>query len=351
MKLTEMIEPKLMKDMLDGGFVRYQDHGTLPLRIFNYTPRAQYERVWNDATKRCRGLIVNTNTLDVEARPFAKFFNLAEHNGDVPNEPFQVFDKLDGSLGILYRGKSIATRGAFESPQAEYATDLFQTRYHGFKADPRLTYLVEIIYPQNRIVVDYGDTADLFLLAAIDTESGKEVDGVPWPGPRVEPLAGFSDLPSVVASQRPNAEGYVLRFESGFRVKVKHDEYVRLHKLLTGISSVTIWELLATGQSLDAILECVPDEFYQWVKQTAAELVADFQNISSEVERQFRFALAESGVSGEPTRESRKMFAMSAMKQFHKSALFSLLDGKPCDEYVWKQIRPTRTVPFRCGDE
>lgn len=130
---------------------------------------------------------------------------------------------------------------------------------------------------------------------------------------------------------------------------VRHQDHPSL-PLLTGMSAVTIWELLSTGKTLDDVLGCVPDEFYKWVKDTAEKLAVDFQNISEEAKRQYACALAESGVTGEMTREARKTFALAAVRHYHKSALFSLLDGKPIDEYVWKQIRPTRSVPFRCGE-
>ena len=94
----------------------------------------------------------------------------------LPNEPFEVYEKLDGSLGILYwlgDEPYIATRGSFESPQAQIATELLRA-YDLSGLDRRRTYLFEIIYPENRIVVNYDDRRELVLLAIIDTATGRE---------------------------------------------------------------------------------------------------------------------------------------------------------------------------------
>jgi RNA ligase len=63
------------------------------------------------------------------------------------------------------------------------------------------------------------------------------------------------------------SEGFVIRFESGFRVKLKFTEYVRLHKILTNFTSRDIWESLREKRKIEEILDNVPDEFYQWVKK------------------------------------------------------------------------------------
>ena len=84
------------------GLLHKQIHPTLDLTIWNYSPKVQYERLWDDITLQCRGLVTNSKG-DVVARPFKKFFNYEEHKPeDIPNEDFVVYEKMDGSLGILF---------------------------------------------------------------------------------------------------------------------------------------------------------------------------------------------------------------------------------------------------------
>src|SRR5262249_36061422 len=126
------------------------------------------------ATLSCRGLITD-EAGTIVARPFQKFFHLAQME-TLPDEPFEVYEKLDGSLGILYwlgEKPYMATRGQFDSRQAQVATRLLQ-RYDLPALDRRLTYLFEIIYPENRVVVNYGDRRELVLLAVIETATGYE---------------------------------------------------------------------------------------------------------------------------------------------------------------------------------
>ena len=103
--------PKLNKYHNDGLLYK-QTHPTLPLTIWNYTPAVQYGEKWDDVTLQCRGLVTGTEG-NVVARPFKKFFNL-EENKHTPTSEFEVFDKMDGSLGIMfkYNGEMVcATRG------------------------------------------------------------------------------------------------------------------------------------------------------------------------------------------------------------------------------------------------
>jgi RNA ligase len=163
--------------MIRDGYVRVQRHPTLPLRIFNYSEKAAYEGVWNAVTLTCRGLIVDDEDR-IAARPFAKFFNYGQAGAaEIPlDAKVQVVDKMDGSLGIVYPvpgGYAIATRGSFASEQALHATQVLQARYPQWWPTPGWTALFEIVYPSNRIVVDYGDVDDLVALGVVDIETGE----------------------------------------------------------------------------------------------------------------------------------------------------------------------------------
>ncbi len=91
------------------------------LSLFCYTNRCVYNRLWNDWNILARGLILDLATQQVIATPFPKFFNYGELSQTIPDEPFEVYEKLDGSLGIAYHYQGqwhIATKGAFDSAQA-----------------------------------------------------------------------------------------------------------------------------------------------------------------------------------------------------------------------------------------
>lgn len=353
MKYTALFSAALLERMIEEGMVSSRQHPTLPLTILNYTAQAQYTGCWNDCTIQCRGLIIDADG-EIISRPFPKFFNLAEHApSEFADHDFLIHEKLDGSLGILYvydGQKGIATRGSFESLQAIKGTRLLEESDLFVPLDG-YTYLFEIVYPENRIVVDYGDLEALIFLCAIHNDSGATVfefgEPYDWPGQRAERYDSSVDF-SLVASElvRENAEGFVLYFPGlNRRVKVKFDEYVRLHRILTNCSSKTIWQVLSSGDSLDLILENVPDEFYSWVRQVESDLTAQFDEIKRDAEAKFNQIVASFGDLA-TARSWRREFAIEALKHKNNSLIFALLDGKDISEAIWKQIKPSGADNF-----
>ena len=317
-----------------NGLLHKQKHPTLDLTIWNYSPKVQYERLWDDVTSMCRGLVTNSKG-DIVARPFKKFFNYEEYKPeDIPNENYVVYEKMDGSLGILFYYESelsderryniwfnnnyetgmerffdlntlpdfdnpyyeptpktsgewiLATRGSFTSPQAIKAKKILDKKYDISSLRKDNTYLFEIIYPENRIVVDYKNEEKLVVLGVIHTETGEEV---PDSSVFFMQDAGFEivttyktwgegyDLLKEEISKEK--EGYVIRFKNGFRMKIKGEEYKRLHKILTNISNRDIFEYVRDDKSLDEILDKVPDEFYNWVKETKIHFEQQFKSV------------------------------------------------------------------------
>lgn len=321
------------------GFVVRQNHPKADLFIYNYSPKAQYERVWNEVTLNCRGLIMD-GAMNVVARPFQKFFNLGEHENQlIPNEPFEVYEKMDGSLGILYWHNNqphIATRGSFTSDQSVKANVILHEKYgHVLPLlNPAKTYLFEIIYPENRIVVDYGSTEDLVLLSVVDIATGLE-DTLPDVGfPIVKRYSGINDINQLQALEENNREGFVIRFAGGLRYKVKFKEYICIHRIITQVSNISIWEYLRAGNTLDELLDRVPDEFYSWVKKTNADLLSAYAEIENT-------ALAEFKDLGD-----RKETALYFQQCSYPAILFSMLDKRDYSDAIWKMLRPTFSKPF-----
>ena len=325
-------------------------HPRLNLYVYNYTNKCQYDGLWTQESVMCRGLILDGNG-NIVARPFKKFFNLQEHLGqgnEIPKEPFEVYDKLDGSLGILYfysNQPHLATRGSFTSEQAVKGTEILHNKYGNVIFDPKLTYLFEIIYPENKIVVDYKGVSDIFLLAVINTQTGEEKpyshirDEYGKIFPIVERFDGSTDINELTNTFRDNKEGYVVHFpKSGLRLKLKHDEYVRVHRLVTGINALRIWEYLKDKQPVDELLDRVPDEFHTWVSTVLNGLNTEYQTIEREAQATLQIAKRHS---------TRKDQALLIKQSKYPSIIFSMLDNKDYSEKIWKIIKPMPEKPFR----
>lgn len=340
----------LISRHVSEGNIRVSGHPDGPLYIYNYTPRVQYDKLWDEATMMCRGLILDADGRIV-ARPFPKFFNWGELDESEQIELAQykprVKVKYDGSLGIAYphpvTGQfQIATRGSFVSEQALWANQYVAkmdpvTNY----INPGQTLLFEIIYPHNRIVVDYDNWETLVYLATIDNFTGRETLAT-WV-PRWATIGATSDVTFddlLAGIDADNEEGYVLYWPKlDKRVKVKFAEYVRLHRLVTGTTARTIWESLQTGESLDEILDRVPDEFADWVRDTAANLQAEYRHILIEAYMRYQKLMLET--------ETRKDFAIAAQGYEHRDLLFNILDGRGISDSIWNRLRPAHERPFR----
>lgn len=143
--------------LVEEGWLISQTHPKLDLTIYNYSQKTQYDGYWNEATLTCRGLVMNSKG-DIVARPFPKFFNSTEHTADeIPRLPFDVYEKMDGSLGIFFwyidengAHPVFASRGSFTSEQAVKGWELLQ-KYPYNDLHPFHTYLFEIIYGNSEL--------------------------------------------------------------------------------------------------------------------------------------------------------------------------------------------------------
>jgi RNA ligase len=327
----------------EDGLLYKQVHPTLPLTIWNYSEKVQYENLWDEVTLMCRGLVTDDKG-DIVATPFKKFFNI-EEGKYTPTETFEVYEKMDGSLGIVfwYQGQwVVATRGSFTSDQAIKATELLQ-KYNTDIMFRHMTFCFEIIYPENRIVLDYKGEEKLVLLGAFDNW-GKDYDITDWDEwgfDVVKKYDGINDYKQLKEMVKNDQEGFVVKFSNGDRVKVKGIEYLRLHKIMTNVSTTGIWEYLKNGEDVMELLKDVPDEFYTKIKNYVKELRYFFMSISEDAGKRFDGKMYGKYNDKEPITD-RKEFAqwVSEQPKHLSGILFRMFDRKDYSEIIWNLIRP-----------
>ena len=120
-------------------------------------------------------------------------------------------------------------------------------------------------------------------------------------------------------------------------MKIKGDEYKRLHRIITNISNRDIWEYLKDNKPFDEILDKVPDEFYNWVKDTKENLQTQFDKIKIDIENEFKELI------------NKKEFAEKIKDNPNRSFLFKRLDSysPQLNEMIWNSIYPTYSKPFK----
>lgn len=346
--IYDLMDAEEMVRMVKEGYVRVQRHPVYPYNIACYTKQAMFERVWNDVTMNCRGLIYHQETGEVIARPFKKFFNYGEPSAPLfkPDDWVTVYDKVDGSLGIAYDtpdGPAIATKGSFASEQAVKATEFLRTMYPRYQTDDYCTDLFEIIYPENRIVLDYGTREGLMYLGSVVVETGENY----WNGilmgcygiPKNHCMdSGYwSEIENTISLDRRNAEGVVVLNDfTGERLKMKQEDYIELHKVMTGLNERQIWEWMRDKKWIDDILLDLPEEMHEWAKKTFSDILTEYQTILDRVSMAYCDLIW--------VKDDRKAFAKGAQAYdpLTKALLFLELDNARDRMYelIWKAVRP-----------
>lgn len=268
----EMSYDELMAGMADEvavGNVNVQSEGDL--RLYTYSRSCAYDRAWNPVNELARGLIVDIAAKEIVATPFPKFFSHGERVTTIPDLPFETFEKVDGSLIIIYwhAGQwNTATKGSFKSEQAIAAREFLTLNVRNLLW-PGVTYLAEYVGPSNRIVVSYS-RHELVLLGAY-FPNGEEATGsalsvvantLNWRTAARHDYQSISYLLATAGTLPATSEGFVIRFSNGHRIKIKGDEYCRIHRLVSNVSPLAIYENMKAGDDLDAIRRELPEEFW-----------------------------------------------------------------------------------------
>lgn len=371
--------------LVEAKYLNKQEHGDLVL--YNYTDKCTYDKYWNKYTMECRGLILNKVTGDTVARPFPKFFNLGElESPALPDMPttkdYEVYDKLDGSLGILYLDPSdnihkIATRGSFKSDQAIKATSMWHDKvalgistdefYKDFIRDfpeyTDYTLLFEIIYPENRVnpgarlVCDYGNTEAVILLGAVHRVTGKDLDHsqltyisnqlcIPVAKKFEYTIEQMIELKKTLSMTE---EGFVVRWPSGFRMKIKGDEYCRMQKILNGINPLNIWDIMTESNKYSGRFEVpytykeqIPEEILPEVNEMEAKLKSLYSNVWVECMREYEDGL--NFAQENFPEEIEKGLGIFSQKETtkHKSCMFLIhkVNVNGYKKYMSNMIRP-----------
>ena len=336
---------RTLTELIETRYIRATAHPEFPeLEILNYSEKTAYEKNWNEFTLTCRGLIWNKETGDIVARPFGKFFNLGDDLAPTLEELLErggtVTNKFDGSLGIFYvrpDGRpAIATRGSFASEQAIKATEMLHRTgmawvlaeaSEGFGQTP----LYEIIYPENRIVLDYGNVESLVQLGLVDNRTGN------FSPDRHNNYANWTPQEALENLNRKNAEGFVIWLDGQTAVKLKQQDYVELHRVVTGLNRKSIWRAERDG-TYSKMVEQLPDELYQWADGVRATLMAEYAAIVRRVVE--CVALVQYQL---PSEFTQKDFAVQVQKVVPKELqglVFSYYAGKAVRHSIWAMIEP-----------
>lgn len=325
----------LLRQYTEKTNVCCEKHPDADLYLFGYYKDNGNEKpmIWDDISIHCRGLIVNGKGEVVE-HPFPKFWTYRQYltqnavllsedkTMEIPKGKRRILEKVDGTMVTLYwMGEKpyLATQRSFTNIKALEATKILYEKYsHLFgRLDKRYTYIFEAIYPETKVLIDYGNKRDLVLIGMIDKNHNKILElpdiGFPTCKDYTDLYGHITNFDELAALNLPNQEGFVIYFENDTMMKLKFPWYQEAHKLLDfhfnrdkafyrkscellrvlkkvplRISTMDIWHALKNGDSeLISIKGQVPSYyklmgFDYWLRQEK-EYVINLFNLKKDI--------------------------------------------------------------------
>lgn len=178
MRLNQILPiADVAQHIIDGKITAKTNPDNQHYVIFCYTPDVQFNRLWDDVTRLCRGLVVRAsepisldkdatidqwaealNDAEVCGMGISKFFTVQQTTLDAINLidddenitvsenvdlhmqwPAVTTDKLDGAMGVIYYDHDnhqarVATKGSFASDEAQLGNLILDEKYDGGRA-------------------------------------------------------------------------------------------------------------------------------------------------------------------------------------------------------------------------
>jgi len=308
-----------------------------------------------DYARAARGVILDEeNQYCIVCRPFEKFFNWGESRAaDIDWDSAFIQEKIDGSIlkmwvsnkleqwvistnGVIMGSKvpvmfpknGIKTFGDMveQIPEHFWTTNNFDEEY---------TYIFEIVGPQNRVVVPY-DHINMYYLSSFHNESGEEKrfseeDLHYFSRPKTYSFSSLEETINFTKSESFNDyknEGFVVTDKFSNRIKIKTEDYLRIHRLRG--------EAIPTDKKiLDIVIQGETEEFLSYFpeyKDQFLEVETSLQNFKRDLQKQ-KIDLESK------TFDNRKQAAMWIKNEKDPNFLFQAYDGKvdDIDEWVKEQ--------------
>jgi hypothetical protein len=314
--------------------------------------------VWNE-----RGELVSAG--------FKKFFNWSEQP-DLAYTPFslsanggcQLIEKIDGSTLIvsLYKGERIVrTRGCMTPEKMEksgHEIELLKKKYptvfeyscYDFdsltESSPN-SFIFEWVSPANKIVINYGDEPDLYLIGAVkhkdySYESQEECnDWAKFFGVKRPLTFKFDSIKEMLGAVEAlqGQEGICVYCNRGQDIrKVKSAWYLALHKMKSELASIDkvidLW-LTLDQPDFHTFYEHIASNFDYELAQQNLGYISKICEASKEVDKIIAamHEFVSERVKPLPTRAEQAKVIIGAYGKTNRSGFcFSILDGRPIKE-------------------
>lgn len=319
---------------------------------------------WAKDTLHFRSSVWNSEGELISAS-FKKFFNWNEQPDivSVPSDlsESKLMEKLDGSTLIMskYKGELILrTRGTVDATkldngdEIEYLKKKYPKVFSFFDLceTGQVSYIFEWVSPKNKIVLDYGPEADIYLTAAICHDDYSmftqyELDVVSElmevKRPRVFNYSSVVEMLKAIEALE-GQEGVCVYFnkEQDIR-KVKSAQYLALHRFKSNATLDNTIELFfGLNKPLyddfeKQLIEKFDHECFEMVKVYASQICSAFKEVEKKIDEFKSFAEKVKGLS-------RKDAAVLILGEYSEkgqtSYVFNIIDGRSLDDVKLKKL-------------
>ena len=267
--------------------------------------------------RECRSLVIDVVNDCIILAPYKKFFNIGEvEESSLENVQARIntakciefSNKLDGSMqsATWYNGEIVMAGSQMPDPELSWRlADGYRmiNSNPGYKemlqAHPICTFIFEYISLRDAHVVKYTkDQEGLYLIGVRRIKTGKEL-----PYNCVIALAEFYNIPTTeiydktldkVISELDDkksdeAEGFVINIDD-YRVKLKYNDYVHIHKALSKLSSINLIIRSIADNQYDDLLAKLPAAYHNNVKKVASIVVRYINQEESKIREYYNKA-------------------------------------------------------------
>ena len=272
---------------------------------------------YNGFYRECRSVVIDVKNETLILTPFAKFFNINELDETsienirkriVSAECIEFSDKLDGSMqSARYVDDRIIMAGsqAIDPNKSWRLEDGYRIIYANPAYEEMLrknnlyTFIFEYISMRDAHVVKYDKSQEgLYLIGIRNVNTGEECDYE-----TVLRIANMYHIPTTKlfdktldqlmneldSKSSDEAEGFVINID-GYRVKLKYNDYVYIHKALSKLPSVNLIIRSIADDTYDDMLAKLPVAYHDGVKKVAAIVVDYIKRTEATIDSYFTAA-------------------------------------------------------------
>ena len=309
----ELIKPLQLIEHRGLLLIRYGNYADVFGGEDDVTPDEFWDK-YDGFYLECRSVVIDIKENRLVVTPFKKFRNLNEcEETSVENiskrikdaKCVEFSDKLDGSMqAVRYYNDSIVMCGS-TSLNPEFSWRLKD----GYKMlfnragyidlimdNPLLTFIFEYISMKDAHVVVYTKEQEgLYLIGIRNSATGEEYSYAD-----INTYAKKYNIPSTTVFDKTldevvkelddkksnEAEGFVVNID-GYKVKIKYNDYVNMHRVLSEISSVNLVIKNIADGTFDDMISKVPTAYKDRVMKTANVVFKYIHNTELEIKELF----------------------------------------------------------------